>query len=106
MIAEYDSESSNNDDGSNNDESIDNDVDSNDEGMMQLAALLVKSFEKMGYKGFKKRKKFPKKGSNSNKEKFRKKNSKEYNSNKLDKSRVKCYNCNGICDFATEFKKI
>ena len=54
MVAKSDTESSNTDDDSNTDNSIDTDGDSDDEKIMQLAALMVKSFKKMGYKSFRK----------------------------------------------------
>ena len=62
-VTKTDTESSNSDDDSNSD--IFSDSEDSDTEMMQLAALMVKSFKKMAYKNFNKGKKFTRKDRNS-----------------------------------------
>ena len=62
-VTKTDTESSNSDDDSNSDISLDSE--DNDTEMMQLAALMIKSFKKMAYKNFNKGKKFTRKDRNS-----------------------------------------
>ncbi|KAL8110022.1 hypothetical protein AgCh_025944 [Apium graveolens] len=77
--------------------------------MEQMVALLVKGFKKMVYKNFKKGRRFYKKGSSSSK--YDKRNNrrstdwKESKSGKLDKSKERCYNCDGIGHFAADCRK-
>ena len=66
---------------------------------------MVKNYKKFGYKSYKKGKNFSRKGSNSDKKSFRKKDSKECMSSKLDQSKVKFYNYYGMGHFATKCKK-
>ncbi|KAL8114696.1 hypothetical protein AgCh_021531 [Apium graveolens] len=110
MIAKSDTESSNTDDDSNIDTELDTDSDhNNNEDMEQMAALLVKSFKKMVYKNFKKGRRFSRKGSsssNSDKRNNRRiTDGKESRSGKLDKSKERCYNCDGIGHFAADCRK-
>ncbi|KAL8116161.1 hypothetical protein AgCh_022599 [Apium graveolens] len=64
MIAKSNTELSNSDDDSNTDNESDTDSDhDNNNDMDQMAALLVKGFEKMVYKNFKKGRRFPRKDS-------------------------------------------
>lgn len=73
---------------------------------MQLASLMIKSFKKMAYKNFRKGKKFSRKDENSDKLKeFKKAKGKERRSRKMDKSRIKWYNCGEKGHFAPECKK-
>ncbi|KAL8134571.1 hypothetical protein AgCh_009553 [Apium graveolens] len=110
MIAKSDTELSNSDDDSNTDTKSDTDSDhNNNEDMDQMAALLVKSFKKMVYKNFKKERRFSKKGSsssNSNKRNNRRNtDGKESRSGKLDKSRERRYNCDGLGHFTVDCRK-
>lgn len=97
-----DSESSNSDDNSNSDELSDSD---DEEQIMQMAALMVKTFKKMGYKNFNKGKKFPKRESTSDGKKFRKTDAKDSKTEKFDKSKIKCYGCGEMGHFTKECKK-
>ncbi|KAL8120899.1 hypothetical protein AgCh_017904 [Apium graveolens] len=110
MIAKSDTESSNSDDDLNTDTESDTDgVHNNNKDMDQMAALLVKRFKKMVYKNFGNGRRFSGKGSSSSN--FNKRNNrrnidrKESRSGKLDKSKERCYNCNGIGYFAADCRK-
>ena len=65
-----------------------------------MMAMLVKGFKRMKYMKHKKQfdssKKFGKSGG---------KKEKDFKTGKLDKSKVRCYNCDGMGHFATEYKK-
>ncbi|KAL8155658.1 hypothetical protein AgCh_000889 [Apium graveolens] len=105
MIAKSDTELSNSDDDSNPDTESDTDCDhNNNENMDQMASLLVKSFKKMVYKNFKKGIRFSRKGSSSSNSDKRNNITdtdwKEARSGKYDKSKERCYNCDGLGHFA------
>ncbi|KAL8147765.1 hypothetical protein AgCh_005182 [Apium graveolens] len=110
MIAKSDTESSNSDDDSNTESESDTGSDhNNNEDMDQMAALLVKSFKKMVYRNFKNGRRSSGKGSrSSNSDKrntIRNTNWKESRSRKLDKSKERCYNCDGLGHFTADCKK-
>ncbi|KAL8155985.1 hypothetical protein AgCh_001154 [Apium graveolens] len=110
MIANSDTESSNSNDDSNTDTKSDTDNDyNNNEDMDQMAALLVKSFKKMVYKNFRKGKRFSRKDSSSSNSERRNNrrntNEKESRSGKLNKSKERCYNCDGLGHFAADCRK-
>ncbi|KAL8134553.1 hypothetical protein AgCh_009536 [Apium graveolens] len=95
---------------SNTDNELDTNNDhDNSEDMEQMATLLVKGFKKMVYKNFKKGRRFFRKGSSSSN--YDKRNNrrcsdrKESKSGKLDKSKERCYNCDGIGNFAADCRK-
>ena len=97
----YPDESSNPDDDSeSNTDDSNTDGSSSDEDIEEMMAVLVKGFKRMKYR--KQKKKF-----NSSKKpgKSRGKREKEPKSGKLDKSKVRCYNCDGMGPFATKYKK-
>ncbi|KAK1352395.1 hypothetical protein POM88_053334 [Heracleum sosnowskyi] len=103
LVIKSESESSNSDDDSNSDEASDSDDD--EEQMMQMAALMVKTFKKMGFKNFKKGKRFSRKDSNSERRSFRKSDGRETKSGKKDKSEIQCYRCKEMGHYAPECKK-
>ncbi|KAK1403290.1 hypothetical protein POM88_002895 [Heracleum sosnowskyi] len=103
LVIKSESESSNSDDDSNSDEASDSEDD--EEQMMQLAALMVKTFKKMGFKNFKKGKRFSRKDSNSERKSFRKSDGRETKSGKKDKSEIQCYKCKEMGHYAPECKK-
>ncbi|KAL8119847.1 hypothetical protein AgCh_017099 [Apium graveolens] len=74
-----------------------------------MAALLVKSFKKMVYKNFKKGRRFSRKSSSSSnsdkRNNMRDNDGKESRSGKLDKSKERCYNCDGIGHFVADCRK-
>ena len=103
LVVNSDSESSNSDDGSNSDEASDSEDD--EEELMQMAALMVKTFKKMGFKNFKKGKRFSRKDSNFEKKNFRKSDGRDTKSGKKDKSEIQCYKCKEMGHYAPECKK-
>ena len=98
--AKSDTDDSSSDTDANTD--ADTDDESTDSDMMEMVAMLVKGFKKMKFRRDKKQGKFQKKSFNTDREGFKKKEGK---SSKLDMSKVKCYNCDGMGHFATECKK-
>ena len=97
----YPDESSNPDDDSeSNTDDSNTDGSSSDEDNEEMMAMLVKGFNRMKYRKQKKQfnssKKFGKSGG---------KKEKDFKTGKLDKSKVRCYNCDGMGHFATECKK-
>ncbi|KAL8155163.1 hypothetical protein AgCh_000526 [Apium graveolens] len=110
MIFKSDTELSNSVDDSNPDTKSDTDSDhNNNEDMDQIFALLVKSFKKMIYSNFKKGRRFSRKGSSSsNSDKRNNKRDtdwKEARFGKTDKSKERCYNCDGLGHFAADCRK-
>ncbi|KAK1394494.1 hypothetical protein POM88_013550 [Heracleum sosnowskyi] len=103
LVIKSESESSNSDDDSNSDEASDSKDD--EEQMMQMAAMMVKTFKKMGFKNFKKGKRFSRKDSNSERKSFRKSEGRETKSGKKDKSEIQCYKCKEMGHYAPECKK-
>ena len=97
----YPDESSNPDDDSeSNTDDSNTDESSSDEDIKEMMAMLVKGFKRMKYRKQKRQfnssKKFGKSGE---------KKEKDSKTGKLDKSKVRCYNCDGMGHFATECKK-
>ena len=97
----YPDESSNlDDDSESNTDDSNTDESSSDEDIKEMMAMLVKGFKKLKYRKQKRQfnssKKFGKSGE---------KKEKDSKTGKLDKSKVRCYNCDGMGHFATECKK-
>ncbi|KAL8120800.1 hypothetical protein AgCh_017834 [Apium graveolens] len=110
MISKSDTGSSNSDDDSNPDTESDTYSDhNNNEDMDQMATLLVRSFKKMVYRNFKKGRRFSRKGSSSSnsdkRNNIRDTDWKEARSGKLEKSKERCYNCDGLGHFAADCRK-
>ncbi|KAK1379814.1 hypothetical protein POM88_026558 [Heracleum sosnowskyi] len=103
LVINSESESSNTDDDSNTVESSESEDD--EEQMMQMAALMVKTFKKMGFKNFKKGKRFSRRDSNSERKSFRKSEGRDTKSGKKDKSEIQCYKCKEMGHYAPECKK-
>ncbi|KAK1388711.1 hypothetical protein POM88_016889 [Heracleum sosnowskyi] len=103
LVIKSESESSNSDDDSNTDESSESEDD--EEQMMQMAALMVKTFKKMGFTNFKKGKRFSRRDSNSERKNFRKSDRRDIKSGKKDKSEIQCYKCKEMGHYAPECKK-
>ncbi|KAK1384661.1 hypothetical protein POM88_022396 [Heracleum sosnowskyi] len=104
LVIKSDSESSNSDDGSNTDDEA-SDSEDDEEEMMKMTALMVKTFKKMGFKNFKKGKRFSRRDSNSDKRNFRKSDGGNTKSGKKDKSEIQCYKCKEMGHYAPECKK-
>ncbi|KAK1393572.1 hypothetical protein POM88_012628 [Heracleum sosnowskyi] len=103
LVINSESESSNSDGDSNSDASSESEDD--EEQLMQMAALMVKTFKKMGFKNFKKGKRFSRKDSNSERKSFRKSEGRDTKYGKKDKSEIQCYKCKEMGHYAPECKK-
>ncbi|KAK1394580.1 hypothetical protein POM88_013636 [Heracleum sosnowskyi] len=78
------------------------DDDSTDSYMEEMVAMIVRGLKKMKFRKAKRQGNFQKKTFNVDKDKYIKKDNK---SGKFDKSKIRCYKCNGMGNFATECKK-
>ena len=92
-----------------NESNTDDDSNSNglsDDDMMQMMAMIVRGFKKMKFRRQRRKENFTKKFSKSEgKERLKKREGKDYKADKVDKSKIKCFNCDGIGHYANECRK-
>ncbi|KAL8115933.1 hypothetical protein AgCh_022431 [Apium graveolens] len=100
-------ESDTDDSSSNPDDDTDSETDKNvtSPDVMQMAAFLVKGFKKMQFRKSQKKKSFRKKFTEGERKSFGRREGKDSKAGKVDRSKIKCYNCDEPDHFATECKK-
>ena len=99
------SDESDTDDESNTDDDS-NSNGSSDDDMMQMMAMIVRGLRKMKFRRQGRKENFTKKFSTfEGKERLKKRERKDYKADKVDKSKIKCFNCDGIGHYANEFKR-
>ena len=82
------------------------DDDSSDDDIIQIVAMIVKGFKKMKFRKQRRQENFTKKFSKTDgKERFRKKEGKDFKAGKVDKSKIKCFKCDGTGHYANECMK-
>ena len=98
-------------DDSNTDSESDTDENSNPDGsseddMMQMMAMIVRGLKKMKFRSQRRKENFTKKFPTSEgKDRFRKREGKNYKADKVDKSKIKCFNYDGVGHYANECRK-
>jgi gag-polypeptide of LTR copia-type/Zinc knuckle len=89
-------------DDSNDDSDAKSDGGSTDPDMMEMVAMIVKGFKKMKFKRERKQSGLQKKFFNAEKDRH---NKREGKGNRFDKSKLRCFNCDGLGHIASECKK-
>ena len=98
-------------DESDTDNGSDTENESNPDGssyddMIQMMAMIVRGLKKMKFRRQRRKENFTKKFSTSEgKERFKKREGKDYKADKVDKSKIKCFNCDGVGHYANECRK-
>ena len=71
-----------------------------------MMAMIVRGFKKMKFRRQRRKENYTKKSSTSKgKDRFKKRERKDYKADRLDKSKIKCFNCDGIGHYANECRK-
>ncbi|KAL8125144.1 hypothetical protein AgCh_012717 [Apium graveolens] len=101
-------ESDTDDSSSNPDDNTNSETDENmtDSDVMQMAAFLVKAFKRMQFRKSKKNKSFRKKFTGGKRKSTGRRDGKDSKAGKVERIKIKCYNCDEPGHFATECKKI
>ncbi|KAL8134196.1 hypothetical protein AgCh_009303 [Apium graveolens] len=95
------------DSSSNLDDDSDSEVDENmtDSDVMQMTALLVKCFRRMQFRKSKNNKSLRKNFTRGERKSIGRKDGNDSKAGKVDRTRIKCYNCDEPGHFSTECKK-
>ncbi|KAK1378501.1 hypothetical protein POM88_025245 [Heracleum sosnowskyi] len=99
-VVESDPDDSSSDTDGNPDANTDDD--SSDSDMEEMVAMIVRGFKKMKFRKARRQGNFQKRTFNADKDKYIKKDNK---GSKFDKSKVRCYKCNGMGHISSECKK-
>ncbi|KAL8148605.1 hypothetical protein AgCh_005820 [Apium graveolens] len=103
----YLAESDTDDSSSNPDNDTDSETDENmiDSDVIQMAAMIVKGFKRMQFKKYQKNRSFRKKFSEGERKPSRRREVKDFKAEKVDRSKIKCYNCDEPGHFVIECRK-
>ncbi|KAL8148057.1 hypothetical protein AgCh_005409 [Apium graveolens] len=100
-------ESDSDDSSSNPDDDTDSETDENmtDSDVMQMATLLVKGFRRMQFRKSKNNRSFRKKFTGGERKSTWRKDEKDSKAGTVDRTKIKCYNCDEPGHLASECKK-